>query len=439
MRSTAFRERLELLPANVAFSFPEESDARYAFNHFPEYRGRKYILQRIDCEDGYFFRSELLHGCAESDPMVVGGADWFFRAHYVRKRSEFRKDGTLHQCYYQLGYSSECENGKAAKPRDFIIKNRIGYDCRTDAIFNVDEHHEFIPVISVSVCLADKEQKEGFLRTLEKEAKAAGFKNLHARVVADKKMKQEQEREQSKPQSYYKSKRYKEALNKFAKMIDDGAIRTSENTSSYSVFLGAMSNRIDVGKSTEWVRYTSTKSYPHNNFSYKLCVKRGYKFGMVGGLLTFWHGTFERNGMPCEWIEQGKGSKFNTFLAKKGFLVRDEHIEADSLEAAVAVSKKHRKKLFLALVKRRRSFNEAAGAARQYMNETVTFEDSLNAGNCRPGTQNFKDNVERVLGREVATITVCELIPLAIRFHQEYYVQRIFNMKGWKVNVNDFK
>ena len=39
---------------------------------------------------------------------------------------------------------------------------------------------------------------------------------------------------------------------------------------------------------------------------FRLTVKKGYIIRLVGGLITFYRGEFKRDGMACEWVEQGR-------------------------------------------------------------------------------------------------------------------------------------
>lgn len=231
-------------------------------------------------------------------------------------------------------------------------------------------------------------------------------------------------------------KRFEKALRNY---------RTYQHIDDCVVELNSKENGIKVELRVDRNGYSSQTRYSMMCYTYHLHIRRGYHFGCWGGLLTLYYGKYNRLGMACEWIEQ----KRYEFYTVKGYLVRGEHIVAKSLSEAIAINKEHRQKMLPDAVnqlqqerKRRAEWQErhqrALEEAEPYLNETITFDDSLQSGNCRPGTQNFKDNVESALGREVQTLTVREIIPLAIKFRQQYYVQRIFNHKGYKVNIGDF-
>lgn len=227
--------------------------------------------------------------------------------------------------------------------------------------------------------------------------------------------------------------------------------RLYENLGGFTVAPNAEENKLNVSYENE--RYSKSCIWTKHVYSYKLHLKKGWHFVGVGGLLTLYRGKFNRLGMPCTWFEQ-KGWNYTQV---RGYLVRGEHIIAKSLNEAIAINQEHRRTMLRdALYKLQRTREMRLRAQREkeeyakevaarkanaeaYMDNVITFEDSLASGNCRPGTQQFKDNVENALGKEVDQLTVRDIIPLAIRFHQESYVQRIFNHKGWKVEVNDYR
>lgn len=300
--------------------------------------------------------------------------------------------------------------------------------------------------IEAAYCeLLSSSEKKKVRDLMDKAAQRDGYASLHAYVVADRRKKREAERarEQTKREQERKLARFeasrKGQCTRLFKDILESHYRISDNTDDISVTLDAKENAVNVSDYTEWIQYTKHESHTKTYFAYDLTIKRGYHFAAFGGILTLWYGKLNRKGMKCQWIEQGNGTRFNKFKTVDGYFVRGEHIQASSLQEAQRINAEHRKAMFFSLVKARQQKQEKMEAYRQYQNDVITFEDSLHAGNCRPGTQNFKDNVEKALGREVNTLTVAEIIPLAIRFKQQYYVQRIFNMKGLPVKVADFE
>lgn len=162
---------------------------------------------------------------------------------------------------------------------------------------------------------------------------------------------------------------------------------------------------------------------------FRLTVKKGYSIRLVGGLITFYRGEFKRDGMACEWVEQGRA--IADIETKKGYLVRGEHIEAKTLKEAKRINAEKRKQQALDLINARAKRAQKAAEKRQRMEELAkymfTFNDSLNAGNCRPGTQNFKNLVEKEVGHEVNEISLADLRKYGKMFDLSYYTDRVIN------------
>ena len=162
---------------------------------------------------------------------------------------------------------------------------------------------------------------------------------------------------------------------------------------------------------------------------FHLTVKKGYSIRLVGGLITFYRGEFKRDGMACEWIEQGRA--IADIVTKKGYLVRGEHIEANTLKEAKHINAEKRKQQTLDLLAARAKRAQKAAEKKQRMEELAkymfTFDDSLNAGNCRPGTQNFKNLVEKEVGHEVNEISLADLRKYGRMFGLSYYTDRVIN------------
>ncbi len=182
-----------------------------------------------------------------------------------------------------------------------------------------------------------------------------------------------------------------------------------------------------------------------------LNIRKGYKCRVIGGLLTFYRGKFNRQGMACEWVEQGRA--LADLVTVKGYIVRGEHIEAKSLKEAKRINAEHRTALVPDAIEARRQAQErhereAAAAARRSamlkeaearhdaeMGQKVealagymfTFADSLACGNCRPGTQSFKARYEEAIGHEAAAISGADLYRYGKIFGLSYYTDRLIN------------
>lgn len=377
----------------------------------------------------------------------------------------------------ELGYHASVKPGDVVyiDANANIILTPHAYQCNNKLFFRSGLRIYNVPttfslatvadIISLSLTSADKR----FIKDqMEASARRGGrYSSLHAYVLAAKakarkveaqkeakrKAKAKKEAQEEKEWKKERAKEHKASIrrgdDRFCNIMH--SYRLYANLDGFTVVPNAEDNGIYIGEHNE--RYSSRCQFAKHVYAYELHLKKGWHFVGVGGLLTLYRGKFNRLGMPCTWIEQ-KGWDYTEV---RGYLVRGEHIIAKSLNEAIAINQEHRRALLrtaLDRLQRQRDYRLQIGRERQelqralaarkaiaepYMNNVITFEDSIASGNCQPGTQNFKDNVENYLGREVQKLTVRDIIPLAIRFHQEHYVQRIFNHKGWKVEVNDYR
>lgn len=178
-------------------------------------------------------------------------------------------------------------------------------------------------------------------------------------------------------------------------------------------------NSVSIDEHTEWKQYTKNQSWPVTHRTLNVSLRKGWRIRKVGGIVTFYKGKFDRQGMAVEWVEQGRA--IADIRIVKGYLVRGEHIEANSLEEAKRINADHRADILANTIEARRK----TVYYREHEDElVVTFNDSLNSGNCRPGTMNFKNQYEEAIGREANSITVGELRKYAKKFGCTYYAER---------------
>lgn len=182
-------------------------------------------------------------------------------------------------------------------------------------------------------------------------------------------------------------------------------------------------NGVICSEGTYWKKYTSRQSWPVTTRDFTLTIRKGWHAKSIAGVLTFIKGEkIDRRGMACEWIEQGK--PIASIRTVKGFLVRGEHIEAKTLSEAQAINAEHRATQFTSLMAARKRDEKKRIKEASLV---ITFEDSLASGNCRPGTQSFKDKYEREIGHEASYITVTDLRKYAKKFGVSYYAERVIN------------
>lgn len=195
--------------------------------------------------------------------------------------------------------------------------------------------------------------------------------------------------------------------------------KMGENVDGYTAVYSD-ENAIKVKENYE--KYSSRCSYMKTSRYFTFHIRKGWNICKVGGLLTFYQGKFDRGGMACEWIEQGKS--ISDIYTVKGFLVRGEHIEAKSLNEAIAINANHRAMQMARLLNARKRHKRRQ---QQKTNGTlmITYNDSIASGNCRPGTLQFKQQYEEAIGHEVKSISIADLRKYGKLFGVEYYAERV--------------
>lgn len=283
--------------------------------------------------------------------------------------------------------------------------------------------------------------EKAFSKFLSKEGFASGDEYL-ARLKQDAKDKAAAEKAAARAEKAAEKKRVRDieyvnshifyehgaAYNYDYETFIDRHIKTGGHVMFRTCAVGRF-NAIDCWEEKDFDGYSRRCQFPMVRRGFHLTIKKGYSIRLVGGLITFYRGEFKRDGMACEWVEQGRA--IADIDTKKGYLVRGEHIEAKTLKEAKRINAEKRKQQTLALLNARAKRAQKAAEKKQRMEELAkymfTFEDSLNAGNCRPGTQNFKNLVEREVGHEVNEISLSDLRKYGKMFDLSYYTDRVIN------------
>lgn len=246
-----------------------------------------------------------------------------------------------------------------------------------------------------------------------------------------KQLKKEQEKEQkAREKAKEKARKVYEAEQKQVSMMINGNysvdgfldyhLRTGDHTYKHNGHI-ADENNIICYEDKDFDGYSRSCSFPMIRRQFVLNIKRGYRVCIVGGLITFYKGGVNRQGMKVDWIEQGRS--IADITKHTGYLVRGEHIEAKSLREAVRINEEHRAmKLARILSKRKRA--ERREEEKKNGSLKITFADSLNAGNCRPGTQEFKNKYEEAIGHKATSISIADLRKYAKQFGVEYYAEQ---------------
>ena len=196
-------------------------------------------------------------------------------------------------------------------------------------------------------------------------------------------------------------------------------LNTGKNIGTLNAHLSDK-NGVECSESYDYDGYSKRCKFTMVRRSFTLNLKKGYSIYEVGGLITFVRGEIKRQGVACEWIEQGKA--ITDIKTVKGFLVRGEHIVAKSLKEAQRISAEKRNKQALILLNAR-SKNQLV--YQKLGNHMFTFEESLASGNCRPGTQNFKNRYEAAIGHEATEISLADLRKYGKLFGLEAYTERV--------------
>lgn len=295
---------------------------------------------------------------------------------------------------------------------------RIG-DCEKDEVKRAAKVHKYIG-------FAEK----AFKKYLEKNglANENEYLDMLARQAAEKKEEEKAAKKAAKARA--KELAYINehlcAFDKTGKKTDFGAddlvyfcLELGKNRRGIDAKI-AEENGVECYEWKDYDGYSKSCGYTMVRRSFTLNLKKGYYIYNFGGLITFVRGEIKRSGVACEWIEQGKA--IADIKTVKGFLVRGEHIVAKSLKEAQRINAEKRSKQALSLLNAR-SKNQLV--YQKLGNHMFTFEESLASGNCRPGTQNFKNRYEAAIGHEATEISLADLRKYGKKFGLEEYTERV--------------
>lgn len=107
---------------------------------------------------------------------------------------------------------------------------------------------------------------------------------------------------------------------------------------------------------------------------------------IIGGLITLDVEVLEPRTYRAVWLEQSRGVSLKVV---HGWIIKGHHSTAKTLEKAKRDVAKARANQFLALKKNRFSLRHVNFTKIPLHQILVTRTDSLNAGNCTPGTDSF--------------------------------------------------
>lgn len=282
-------------------------------------------------------------------------------------------------------------------------------ECEKDEIKRAVKVHKYI-------VLAEK----AFKKYLEKNrlANENEYLDMLARKAAEKKEEEKAAKKAEKARA--KELAYiKKHTGAFYKIMIRRCLKLGENLGTIDAQISE-ENGVECYEWKDYDGYSKSCGYTMIRRSFTLNLKKGYNIRIVGGLLTFVRGEIQRSGMACEWVEQGKAIADITTV--KGFLVRGEHIVAKSLKEAQRISAEKRSKQAISLMNAR---NKNKLSYQKLIGHMFTFEESLASGNCRPGTQNFKNRYEAAIGHEATEISLADLRKYGKKFGLEEYTERV--------------
>ena len=343
-----------------------------------------------DIEKAYKRKNDYKHCCINNyviSSVSVACATWMRLTDYLKGKNEVEfLDGAI-----RIG---ECEQDEAkltAKVRRYIgfAEKAFKKYLEKNGLANENEYLDMLARKE-----AEKKEEEKAAKKAEKaRAKELAYINDHIFI-----------------QNKWKSEAYKQVIDR---------LNTGSHLGELSAYIGR-GNGINCYESRDFDGYGKSCRFPMIRRSFSLYLKKGYNIHIIGGLITFVRGEIKRSGMACEWIEQGRA--IDDIETVKGFLVRGEHIVAKSLREAQRINAEKRNKTAIDLLNAR-SKNQLV--YQKVGNHMFTFEESLASGNCRPGTQNFKNRYEAAIGHEATEISLADLRKYGKKFGLEEYTERV--------------
>lgn len=344
-----------------------------------------------DIEKAYKRKNDYKHCCINNhviSSVSVACATWMRLTDYLKGKNEVEfLDGSI-----RIGECEQDEDKLTAKVRRYIgfAEKAFKKYLEKNGLANENQYLDMLARKE-----AEKKEKEKAAKKAEKaRAKELAYINDHIFI-------------QNKQNN---SEAYKQVINR---------LNTGSHLDELSAYIGR-ENGINCYEYRDFDGYSKSCRFPMIRRSFSLYLKKGYNIHIIGGLITFVRGEIKRQGMACEWIEQGRA--IDDIETVKGFLVRGEHIVAKSLKEAQRINAEKRSKQALSLLNAR---SKDQLVYQKLGNHMFTFEESLASGNCRPGTQNFKNRYEAAIGHEATEISLADLRKYGKKFGLEEYTERV--------------
>lgn len=166
---------------------------------------------------------------------------------------------------------------------------------------------------------------------------------------------------------------------------------------------------VKAGTNRAWSRngkWRGTDSYAQITITRRALRTLGHQHLLIGGLITVDAVRVAPRVYRATWLEQSRGCSLKLVT---GHIVRGYHVAGDNLQSALAAAKRARKKSVSALLSKRA---DRHALKRVY----VTYEDSVQAGNCPQGTKAAQRQLDSLLGADgelgaVRADVLYELLP----------------------------
>lgn len=164
-------------------------------------------------------------------------------------------------------------------------------------------------------------------------------------------------------------------------------------------------NKVYIAKTNICKFWDDAKEYPartkykaiHGDLTFKISAKELRQCKIIGGLITILKRKIEGNLFECEWVSSKGQKQYFEIIKIKGYLYKDYHFIADNIKEAKEIVRLRRIQLAIDEKKRKAEIEINKLAEQMRLNRVfVELTDSLNAGNCLAGTQNFaqKHNID---------------------------------------------
>jgi hypothetical protein len=346
-----------------------------------------------DIEKAYKRKNDYKHCCINNyviSSVSVACATWIRLTNYLKGKNEVDLLGGGEVIV------GECEKDaikRAAKVHKYILLAEKAFKkyLEKKGLANEDEYLSML----ARQAAEKKEEEKAAKKAAKARAKELAYINEHICVGTDERVKS------------------------WAAYLIYSYLNVGTNTGTTSAHI-AKENGVECYEWKDYDGYSKSCGYTMIRRSFTLYLKKGYYIYNLGGLITFVRGEIKRQGVACEWVEQGKA--IADIKTVKGFLVRGEHIVAKSLREAQRISAEKRSKQALSLMNAR---NKNKLSYQKLIGHMFTFEESLASGNCRPGTQNFKNRYEAAIGHEATEISLADLRKYGKKFGLEEYTERV--------------